>query len=133
MRLTELVDKLVALAERLRDPDPRVVVRWYNADGTVDEREVEEVFPDSSGRGRIVLHVPRPAQFAGEPGAGDVVDESDVSELDPELVLAWATGDRGCMCSDGRCASERHPDCRVRLQREYLERVRAGEKCAGPK
>jgi hypothetical protein len=125
MRLVELVNALVDESARVRAADPRCVVRWYNADGTVDEREIEIVFADNAG-GRLVFHVPRPAQLAGEPGAGDVVDESVVPELDVELVLGFATGERGCNCADGRCATPRHPECRERLKLEQQNRIREG-------
>jgi hypothetical protein len=66
--------------------------------------------------------------------AGEVLDESDVPELDVELVLGAATGERGCACAEGRCmvppgSSTKHPECRERLRREQLERIREGERC----
>lgn len=129
MNLVELVEALVAAFHNLRSPKPNVIVRWYHDDGSSSDREVEAVYWDNE-LGAALVHVPRPAQFAGEPGAGDVVDESEVPELDAELVLEFATGERGCGCRDGVCmTNERHPECRERLKREQLDRVRGGERC----
>ncbi len=131
IRLTELVTKLVDAGYKLGDPNPRVVVRWYTDDGELLEREIEMVW--AGDRDEIVLHVPREAQLAGEPGAGVVVDESPVELVDIDLLLAFATGERGCACAEGRCmlperedAITRHPECRERLKRQMLERQRAG-------
>lgn len=128
MTLLELVDELVDTAHKLNAARPRVIVRVYLEGGAVEDREIELVGFDRDA-GAVVLFVPRAAQPAGEPGAGDVVDESDVSELDVDLVLGFACGERGCSCPDDRCMTDgRHPECRERLKREQLERIRAGER-----
>jgi len=128
MRLRELVDELVDAAYKIAAPNPRVLVRWSHDDGRIETREIEMTWPERDG-GAVVLHVPREPQLAGEPGAGDVCDESVVPELDVELVLGYATGARGCACPDGRCAAPTMPECRERLKAEQLERIRKGERC----
>ena len=128
MTLVELVDELVDQAQRIKAPIRRVIVRVALEGGGWADRDVELVAGDPDA-GAVVLLVPRPAQAAGEPGAGDVVDESDVPELDVDLVLEFACGERGCGCPEGRCMTdERHPECRARLQREQRERIRRGER-----
>ncbi len=130
MMLVELVDELVDAAHKLKAPAPRVIVRVALEGGGWSERTVELVSFDRDA-GAVVLIVPREPQPAGEPGAGDVVDESEVPELDVDLVLGFAIGERGCSCPEGRClTNERHAECRVRLQREQLERIRKGERGA---
>ena len=128
MTLLELVDELVDTAHKLQAARPRVIVRVYLEGGAIEEREIELVSYDRKA-GAVVLLVPRAAQPAGEPGAGDVVDESDVSELDVDLVLGFACGERGCGCADGRCMTDgKHPECRERLKREQQARIRLGER-----
>lgn len=124
IRLTELVNDLVDTSAKVPDVNPRVVVAWYGDGGELLEREIEAVYVNPSGA--ITLHCPRPAQFAGEEGAGQVVDESD-ADLDVELLLEHALGnvDCGCPVDTCKCAGEvQHPACRERLRRELIARQR---------
>jgi hypothetical protein len=128
MRLTELVLALVddAAAKSL-EVNPRVLVAWYMDDGELVEREIEAVYLNLAGD--VTLHCPRPAQLAGELGAGDVVDESDV-ELDVELLLEVALGNTGCGCPADVCkcpGDVQHPACRERLAAELAERQRRSQ------
>jgi hypothetical protein len=128
IRLTELVEKLVDCFDKTRDPDPVIRVLVYLPDGSRPELDVELVGLHDDGAAVQIVALPAPVA-AGEPGAGVVADESDV-ELDVDLLLDVATGDRGCYCqeldaggfvckSDGRLST-----CRQRLYNEQRDRQR---------
>lgn len=126
MKLVDLVTELANLAYKVSDPaNARVLVRWYGDDGETLEREIEWCYAgDDQGANVVVLHVPRPAQLAGEPGAGDVIDES-TDDVDVDLLLEYVVGNAGCACPEGRCmctGDVKHPECRERLAAE-LRRV----------
>ncbi|HZF30011.1 MAG TPA: hypothetical protein VE907_12890 [Gammaproteobacteria bacterium] len=125
IRLTELVELLCDNGHKLRDANPRVVVRWYLDNGELVEREIEMVYADLAGG--VSLHCPRPAQLAGEPGAGDVIDESD-DELDIDMVLRVALNDPAdqgvCACKPGQCMLPNFRGCRTRHRAELVDRQR---------